>query len=99
MNLITIGGAVLINLTLCAHCGGEIYDDDIICDLNEIYGNGCYIVHEECIADSLCENKHSVTQYLFDDLCVLIDMFDKFIIKYIAQEYFEFLEDDVDDVE
>ena len=79
---------------LCEHCRAEIYDDDIICNLNEVYCGDDFIVHEECVADSFHDNKLSVIEYVFDDLNILSEVFDKHLTKYVAYEYFEGLEEE-----
>jgi hypothetical protein len=72
---------------LCDYCGGEIYDNDLICNLGEIYGAGAYVVHDMCVCGSLCENKDSVTECIFDDLCKLADVAACLVEKHIALEY------------
>jgi hypothetical protein len=85
------------NSYLCEYCKGEIYDNDIICNLNEVYGEGDYIVHEECIADSLLENKEKTHDFIFDDLCKLSEIFDTLLSKYVAWEYLDSAEEPYDD--
>ena len=79
---------------LCGHCGCVIYDGDIICNLNEVYGEGDFIVHEECLTDSLSDNKPKALEYIFEDLSVIFDLFDGLLSKYTAWEYFERIEED-----
>ena len=79
--------------SICEHCDGEIYDNDIICDLAAVYGDGCCIVHEECAADSLNSNRELAQQYIFDDLSRLAEVFERLLSKYVAWEYLEGYDD------
>ena len=82
---------------ICEHCKGEIYDNDFICNLNEVYGDGDFIVHEECVADSISENAEKAHEYIFDDLYKISEVFEKLLQKYVAWEFFECMEVDFND--
>ncbi|OQB14692.1 MAG: hypothetical protein BWY15_00842 [Firmicutes bacterium ADurb.Bin193] len=81
-------------ISYCGCCHGEIYSGDTVYDLSEIYTSARYIVHEDCMIDSLTENKELVMQYLFSDLCLLQDVFNELLTKYNALDVFDDWEGD-----
>lgn len=85
-----------IPVSYCECCHGEIYSGDVVYDLAQIYMGGRHIVHEDCIIDSLEDNKELVTQFLFSDLCLLTDIFDSVLTKIYAHDIFDDWREDDD---
>lgn len=76
-------------ISFCEHCNGEIYTGDYIFNLDEVYMNGRFIVHEDCMLKDLEKNKELVNNYFFDDLCRLQDIFTELLSKIVASEMFD----------
>jgi len=83
-------------VAICDHCKEEIYAGDYIYNLDEIYMNGTFIVHEDCLLKSLEESRELVTEYFFDDLCRLQDIFAELLFKMVAFDMFDNWEEECD---
>ncbi len=73
-------------VSYCECCHGEIFSADFIYDLAEIYMSGRCLVHEDCLIESIEQNKALVMEYLFSDWCLLKDIFDSILMKRYAFE-------------
>lgn len=83
-----------IPISYCECCHGEIYSGDTVYNLCQVYVSGRCIVHEDCLLDSLEQNKELVTQFLFGDLCMLQDIFNEILDKVTAWDIFDEWGDD-----
>ena len=81
---------------MCRECGNEIFPDDMIYNMEEIFKEGTYIIHENCLCNSVMQNKEAVADFLTADLCVLQDVFDSFMCRKQAIEYIDSLGEDDD---
>ncbi|GHV45060.1 hypothetical protein FACS189492_2210 [Clostridia bacterium] len=77
----------------CACCGGEIYAGDEVYDMGEIYQGGARIIHEDCLGDSLEENKDDLIYFFFSDPALLSEVMGDVLIKQSAREIFGDRED------
>lgn len=76
-------------IAFCEHCNGEIYAGDYIYNLDEVYMNGRFIVHEDCMLKDLEANKELVSNYFFDDLCRLQDIFTELLSRIVTSDIFD----------
>lgn len=74
---------------ICRHCGEDIYPDDIIYNLEDIYNEGAHIVHENCLGNSLKKNPEATVEYITSDLCLLQDLSDIMLRREAAIEYID----------
>lgn len=80
----------------CRECGKEIFPDDMIYNMKEVLKEGSYIIHENCLCESVKENGDAVVDFLISDLGILQDVFDSFLCRKQAMEYIEALGEDDD---
>jgi len=86
-------------IAFCEYCKGEIYAGDYIYNLDEVYMNGRFIVHEDCMLKELEANREFVSNYFFDDLCRLQDIFAQILVKIVATDMFDNWDEECDNFE
>lgn len=80
-----------IPVSHCECCQNEIFGGDMVYDLAEVYMGGRHVVHEDCMTESIEQNKILAMEFLLSDTCLLKDIFDSILTKRFALEIFDFL--------
>jgi len=86
-------------IAFCEHCMGEIYAGDYMYNLDEVYMNGSFVVHEDCMLRNLERNRELVSNYFFDDLCRLQNIFAELLPKIVASDMFDNWDEECDSFE